>query len=59
MTNGCRRNLELHASFDNILTREKVMFIYETIILGNSSSNGKYVSSHQLAGDSLEAVAKL
>ena len=55
VTNGCRRNLKLHASFHNILTREKVMFIrwnggkstliIETIVLGNSSNNSKQINS--------------
>lgn len=57
VTNGCRRTLKLPARSDNILTREKVIFIYtngknedksalitETIILGNSSNNGKQIS---------------
>ena len=71
MTNGCRRNLKLYARFDNILTGEKMMCIYErknedksaliteTIILGNSSNNGKQISSRQLAGDTKAAVKHL
>ena len=29
VTNGCHRNLKLHASFDNILTRKKMIYIWE------------------------------